>query len=118
MRSEDKFMRKVIKNICVFATAATLAVSAAAMSACGYSFTPLAENPAADAQVTSQGGFVVQKGEYVYFINGVEAYTSDNTYGTPVKGAAVIEFVYDSSAGGLEGLGTQLVTTISADELA
>ena len=31
MRSEDKFMRKVIKNICVFATAATLAVSAAAM---------------------------------------------------------------------------------------
>ena len=38
--------------------------------------------------------------------------------GTPVKGAAVIEFVYDSSAGGPEGLSTQLVTTISADELA
>ena len=38
--------------------------------------------------------------------------------GTPVKGAAVIEFVYDSSAGGLEGLSTRLVTTISADELA
>ena len=37
--------------------------------------------------------------------------------GTPVKGAAVIEFVYDSSAGGLEGLSTRLVTTISADEL-
>lgn len=99
MRSEDKFMRKVIKNICVFATAATLAVSAAAMSACGYSFTPLAENPAADAQVTSQGGFVVQKGEYVYFINGVEAYTSDNTYGTPVKGALMRSTMADIKAG-------------------
>ena len=69
------------------------------MSACGYSFTPLAENPAADAQVTSQGGFVVQKGEYVYFINGVEAYTSDNTYGTPVKGALMRSTMADIKAG-------------------
>ena len=38
--------------------------------------------------------------------------------GTPVKGAAVIEFVYDETVGGVEGLGTQLVTTISADDLA
>ncbi len=38
--------------------------------------------------------------------------------GTPVKGAAVIEFTYDESVGGVEGLGTQLVTTISADDLA
>lgn len=38
--------------------------------------------------------------------------------GTPVKGAAVIEFVYDESVGGLDGLGTQLVTTISSDEIA
>ena len=38
--------------------------------------------------------------------------------GTPVKGAAVIEFVYDESVGGMEGLGTQLITTISADDLA
>ena len=38
--------------------------------------------------------------------------------GTPVKGAAVIEFVYDESVGGMEGLGTQLITTISANDLA
>ena len=38
-------------------------------------------------EVVSNGGFVVEKGNYVYFINGVEAYSSDNTYGTPVKGA-------------------------------
>lgn len=44
-------------------------------------------------------------------------FTLDET-GTPVKGAAVISFVYDESVGGLEGLGTELVTTISADEIA
>lgn len=38
--------------------------------------------------------------------------------GTPVKGAAVIAFTYDESVGGLEGLGTKLVTTISADDIA
>ena len=92
-------MRKVFKKICVITTAATLAVSAAAMSACGYSFTPLENNPAADAEVSSQGGFVVQKGEYVYFINGVGAYTSDNTYGTPVKGALMRARMADVKAG-------------------
>ena len=44
-------------------------------------------------------------------------FTLDET-GTPVKGAAVISFVYDESVGGLEGLGTELVITISADDIA
>ncbi len=44
-------------------------------------------------------------------------FTLDET-GTPVKGAAVIEFYYDESVGGLEGLGTRLVTTISADDIS
>ena len=38
--------------------------------------------------------------------------------GTPIKGAAVISFAYDESVGGLDGLGTELVTTISSDEIA
>lgn len=37
--------------------------------------------------VSSNGGFAVVKGDYVYFINGVEANTADNTFGKPVKGA-------------------------------
>ncbi len=36
---------------------------------------------------TSNGGFAVSKGDYVYFINGVESNTADNSYGTPEKGA-------------------------------
>jgi len=37
----------------------------------------------------SNGGSVVVKGEYVYFINGVASYTDDNTYEKPVTGALV-----------------------------
>lgn len=92
-------MRNLFKKICVFTAAATMAVSAAALSACGYEFTPLADVPAADAAVVSQGGFVVQKGDYVYFINGVESYTSDNTYGTPVKGSLMRAKMADIKAG-------------------
>lgn len=40
-------------------------------------------------EVSSNGGFAVVKGDYVYFINGVGDNTDDNTFGTPVKGALV-----------------------------
>lgn len=40
-------------------------------------------------EVSSNGGFAVVKGDYLYFINGVEANTADNAFGTPVKGSLV-----------------------------
>lgn len=80
-------MRKGFKNILCVAMAATLVCGAASLAACGYQFTPLEQAPEAAASVDSNGGFVVKKGDYIYFINGVETYTSDNTYGTPEKGA-------------------------------
>ena len=80
-------MRKGFKKFVSIISAAVLACGAASLAACGYSFTLLADVPPADAVTSSNGGFVVEKGEYVYFINGVETYTSDNTYGTPEKGA-------------------------------
>lgn len=42
-----------------------------------------------DGKVASNGGFVVEKGDYVYFINGVAANTDDNTFGKTVTGALV-----------------------------
>lgn len=39
--------------------------------------------------VSGNGGFVVETGNYVYFINGVELYTEDNTAGDVVKAALV-----------------------------
>lgn len=43
---------------------------------------------ASDA-VSSNGGFAVVKGDYLYYINGVETNTADNTYGDVVTGALV-----------------------------
>lgn len=79
-------MRKGFKTIIVISTAAALAAGALSLTACDYKFTPLGGN-FSQGEVKSNGGFVVEKGEYVYFVNGVQTYTADNTYGTPVKGA-------------------------------
>ncbi len=80
-------MRKTLKKAMTILMAGAFACGAFSLAACGKKFTPLQDAPAATAEQKSNGGFVVEKGDYVYFINGVETYTSDNTYGTPVKGA-------------------------------
>ena len=79
-------MRNSLKKIIALA-AATLTAGALALTACSPSFRHPTGLPAADAEVLSNGGFAVQKGEYVYFINGVETNESENTYGDVVKGS-------------------------------
>ena len=56
-------MRKIFRKFSILAACSLLAASAASMAACGYQFTPLSEGPSASDAVTSQGGFVVQKGK-------------------------------------------------------
>ena len=90
-------MRKLFKQVSIVAAAAVMACSSAFFAGCGYEFKPLAGE--VTGEVSSQGGFAVQKGEYVYFINGIEAQSSDNTYGTPVKGALMRIKMADVKAG-------------------
>ena len=71
-------MRNFSKKLITIVTAGVLALGAGALSACDASFTPL-DGDFSSGEVVSNGGFVVEKGSYVYFINGVEAYTADNT---------------------------------------
>ena len=91
-------MRNFAKKLITIMTAGVLAASAASLAACGYSFTPLGGD-FSSGEVVSNGGFVVEKGNYVYFINGVDTYTSDNTYGTPVKGSLMRIAKSDLEAG-------------------
>ncbi len=37
--------------------------------------------------VSSNGGFAVEQGDFIYFINGEETYTANNEYGEVLKGA-------------------------------
>ncbi len=81
-------MRKFFTKIICFAAAVIVALGLLLVSACSdvYKAKPLTGNVFA-GEVTSNGGFAVEKGDYVYFINGREANTADNTFGSPVKGA-------------------------------
>ena len=40
-----------------------------------------------NAEVSSNGGFAVEKGEFIYFINAQETMSANNKYGEVVKGA-------------------------------
>ena len=78
------------KKIISIVAAATLAFSTVALAGCGakdYAGEKLTAGYDATAAVTSNGGFAVEKGNYVYFINGSESNTADNTYGDVVKGS-------------------------------
>lgn len=70
-----------------------ICVSVSVIAALGVGFaagctdnTPL-DGDFSTGSVVSNGGFAVEKGNYLYFINGVEANTAANDMGTPVKGA-------------------------------
>lgn len=81
-------MRSLKKKLTVLLAAATLACSAASLASCADNkFTAPKEADASAANVTSNGGFVVETGDYVYFINGEEDASADNTYGNVKKGA-------------------------------
>lgn len=82
-------MRKSFTKFICLASAITVAISSAAISACSkkYKVTPLKDGNLENAEITSNGGFAVKKGGYIYFVNGRENYTADNSFGTPVKGS-------------------------------
>ncbi len=98
-------MNKSKKIISVLA-AATMAVSALALTGCeskGYKGDKLTAGYVSEATVSSNGGFVVEKGEYVYFINGKEVNTASNTYGDVVKGALMRIAKSDLASGNYAG---------------
>jgi hypothetical protein len=85
-------MRKYGKKILGIVAAATMLCSVAVTAGCGKTNFKMtapveADYNANEGKVQSNGGFAVEKGNYVYFINGVESNTADNTYGKVEKGA-------------------------------
>lgn len=90
-------MLKTLKKILPALLALALAFAALAGCAGAYTSSPLGGN--LEGEVSSNGGFAVQKGEYVYFINGIEDYSADNTYGSVEKGALVRIAAADLAAG-------------------
>ena len=83
-------MNKRFTKIICFLSSAVVVSGAAFAAGCGGYFNSSAlpgENIFTTDKAVSNGGFAVEKGGYVYFINGVENNTALNDYGAPVKGA-------------------------------
>ena len=81
--------KRFTKIICVMTSAIAVAGSVLA-AGCGnyYSGNKLSTDGVfTEKAAISNGGFAVEKGDWLYFINGSEANTAVNDYGKPVKGS-------------------------------
>lgn len=81
-------MRKFFKKIICVAAAAVMSVGLFTAAACSdvYKGSSLGGD-FSSGEVVSNGGFAVEKGNYIYFINGKQSNTADNTYSEVVQGA-------------------------------
>ena len=66
------------------------------------------------APVSSNGGFAVEKGDYIYFINGQTAQDANNEYGKVVKGALMRISKADLEAGNYTNVKTIVPALLSA----
>ena len=81
--------------------------SAIALAGCNGTYTgDKLDGYVSNAEVKSNGGFAVEKGEFVYFINGLEDYTEPNVYGDVVKGSLMRIKKADLEAGNYDKVKT------------
>lgn len=91
-------MQKKISKILSLVMSGTLVLGMAAAAGCSnYKGSTLTGDTS--GAVTSNGGFLVQKGNYIYFVNGVASNEGNNTYGVPVKGSIMRISSADFAAG-------------------
>ena len=83
-------MKNKSRKILSLVAAATLLGATVSFASCGgdyYEYAGVAYNDAKTVVAQSNGGFAVEKGDYVYFINGAEANTASNEFGEVTKGS-------------------------------
>ncbi len=98
-------MKDKAKKIISILAATTVLSSVLAFAACGdesYTGKKLDGYDGTKTAVASNGGFAVQKGDFVYYINGAEDYAASNEYGKVKKGALMRISNADLSAGSYE----------------
>lgn len=86
---DDMRKKRITKIICA-TVAAISAVTLAVAPACSVNWSGVSgdkETAASLENVSSNGGFLVETGDYVYFINGKANNTDNNKFGTVLKGS-------------------------------
>ena len=83
-----EFMKKLLaKIVCMMLVLAMAIATLAGCSESSWSGTVTLKN---SGQVLSNGGFIAETENYIYFINGVGVSTSNNKMGEPLKGALMV----------------------------
>ncbi len=83
-------MRKIFNKIICFTAVSVATLGIFSASACSnQNKGKLPDYVSSNNEAVSNGGFAVEKDDYVYFINGKEVNTADNTFGNVVKGAVM-----------------------------
>ena len=92
-------MRKSVKKFAVLIVALIMAL--AILVGCGgnYTSSALYGYISSQTKAVSNGGFVVEKDNWIYFINGSEEYTAENKFGNVQKGALMRISQIDLDAG-------------------
>ena len=90
-------MKKLLKTIIIFVLALSTCFGLVACGDGAGSWTGTSLKNWGEAK--TQGGFVAETDNYVYFINGQADYTNDNSYGTPVKGSLMVIKKTDLASG-------------------
>lgn len=109
-------MKSKLTKILGIALASVTLSSAFTFAGCGssaYKGDPITDY-VSEGAVTSNGGFAVAKGDFVYFINGMEEYTAENNYGEVVKGALMRISKADLAAGNYANVKTIVPSLLAA----
>lgn len=78
-------MKRILIKLLLCVAVVLVALGVTGCSSCNKEeWSTTMTNPGA---VLSNGGFVAETENYIYYINGYTSYGDDNTFGTPVKGA-------------------------------
>ena len=81
-------MKKHVTKIICASVAAVVATSIGLAAGCAqYNKGVSVDYTPSEAEAVSNGGFAVEKGGYIYFINGPESNEAENKYGEPIKGS-------------------------------
>ncbi len=81
-------MKKILAK--VFCLILIICVAVSTLIACSESSWKGTVTLKDAGEVKENGGFIAETDKYLYFINGLETSTADNTMGTPLKGALFV----------------------------
>ncbi len=118
-------MKKICKKLLIILAVLAMAVSALTFSGCSYYSAAGLEGDYHSGEVLSQGGWVVQKGEYIYFINGMFSAETDeegneqpyeNEYGDAVRGALMRIAASDLEGGNYDAAETVVPLLFTAKD--